>query len=310
MNTFQLQCFLAVSNSLSFARAAEKMNVSQPAITHQIQALENELNTKLFHRSTRMVELTPDGNDFISYARGIVEMEQQAKLRFGNPEGRTFELLSIGAGSHTLFTKLVDILSELLTLHSNLHPKLYIESHERLFHMLDNDSAHIIFDFKEIAPSREHMVFVPLCGSNIFCVCRYDVYNGQDCILSIRQLAQHSVIINDPVFLSSEALNLHTDLTENLSRSNIHFSDSVAGAITLARAGYGFAIIPEVYTSCCTDLNRYRLEQAPDLTFGMFYNEMNCGDTLESFIKLTRKAFSQSRYCTERTPTTEPMLIS
>ncbi len=65
MNIFQLSCFLAVANSLSFARAAEQMNISQPAITHQIKSLESELNVKLFHRSTRLVEITPEGQSFI-----------------------------------------------------------------------------------------------------------------------------------------------------------------------------------------------------------------------------------------------------
>ena len=69
MNTFQIQSIHSIANSLSFARAAEQMSVSQPAITHQIQTLENELNTKLFRRSTRLVELTLDGQAFISYMR-------------------------------------------------------------------------------------------------------------------------------------------------------------------------------------------------------------------------------------------------
>ncbi len=292
MNTFQLQCFLAVSNSLSFARAAEQMNVSQPAVTHQIQALENELNTKLFHRSTRMVELTPDGHAFISYAREMVEMEQQAKLRFGSPKGRAFEILSIGTGSHTIFADLEPILSELLALHPNLHPKLHVATHERLFHMLDNDSAHAIFSFQEIAPSREHMVFVPLCASSMVCAGKQNLSDELGSTRSIEQLTQQSVIIHDPVFLSSEALNLRMELTGNRSRSNIHFADSVAAAITLARAGYGLAIIPEIYAHNCADLSLYRLEQAPNLTFGLFYNEMNRGDTLASFLKLAKRAFS------------------
>ncbi len=291
MNTFQLQCFLAVSNSLSFARAAEQMNVSQPAITHQIQTLENELNTKLFHRSTRMVELTPDGQEFISYAREMVEMEQQAKLRFGDPKGHALEILSIGTGSHTLFADLEPILAELLALHPNLHPKLHVATHERLFHMLDNDPVHVIFNFQEIAPNREHMTFVSLCKSSIVCVGRQDLSDGQSSTLSIEQLTRRSVIIHDPVFLSSEALNLRVELTGNRSRSNIHFSDSVAGAITLARAGYGLAIIPEIYAHNCTDLSLYRLEQAPELTFGLFYNEMNRGDTLASFLNLVKQSF-------------------
>ncbi len=291
MNTVQLQCFLAVSDSLSFARAAEQMNVSQPAITHQIQALEKELNTKLFHRSTRMVELTLEGIEFTSYARKIVETEQQAILRFRNPESRTPEMLSIGTGSHTLFANLEPILAELLTLHPNLHPKLHVAAHERLFHMLDNDSVHVVFNFQEVTSNREHMTFVPLCKSSIVCVGQPIFSEKKSHAISAEQLAQQSVILHDPIFLSSEALGLRAELTGNRNRNNIHFSDTVAGALTLARAGYGLAIIPEIYAHNCADLSVYRLEQAPDLTFGLFYNEMNRGDTLASFLKLTKRSF-------------------
>ena len=58
MNTFQLSCFLAVAETLSFARAAEQLNITQPAVTHQIHSLETELNVKLFVRTTRTVNLT------------------------------------------------------------------------------------------------------------------------------------------------------------------------------------------------------------------------------------------------------------
>ena len=79
MNTFQLKCYLTVANTLNFARAAEQMNISQPAITHQIKALEEELNTKLFFRSTRLVEITPDGNSFFQMPRTWLPLQNKPK---------------------------------------------------------------------------------------------------------------------------------------------------------------------------------------------------------------------------------------
>ena len=55
MNTFQLTCFMAVAETLNFARAAERLNITQPAVTHQIRSLEEELEVKLFKRTTRLV---------------------------------------------------------------------------------------------------------------------------------------------------------------------------------------------------------------------------------------------------------------
>ena len=82
MNTFQLECFLAVSKFLNFARASEQMNISQPAMTHQIHALEEELHVKLFHRTTRIVELTDEGLAFLPDAMQIVSITHNAQNRF------------------------------------------------------------------------------------------------------------------------------------------------------------------------------------------------------------------------------------
>ena len=110
--------------------------------------------------------------------------------------------------------------------------------------------------------------------------------------LSVEQLSQQAVIIHDPIFLSSEALSLQGELTRNRSRSHIHFSDSVIGAVTLARTGYGLAVIPEIYAHHWDDLELYRLAEAPELTFGLFYNELNRDDALKNFVSLTQKAFA------------------
>ena len=86
MNTFQLACFLMVAETLNFARAAERLSVTQPAVTHQIRSLEEELGVKLFRRSTRLVELTREGLLFTSDARTIMETAARARARFVAPE--------------------------------------------------------------------------------------------------------------------------------------------------------------------------------------------------------------------------------
>ena len=49
MNTTQLTCFLTVAETLNFAKAAQQLHVTQPAVTQQIHALEEELSFRLFH---------------------------------------------------------------------------------------------------------------------------------------------------------------------------------------------------------------------------------------------------------------------
>ena len=84
MNTFQISCFLAVAEHLNFARAAEQLHVTQPAVTQQIHSLEKELGVSLFARTTRSVRLTQEGRLFLQDARQLFHLATRAKARFQN----------------------------------------------------------------------------------------------------------------------------------------------------------------------------------------------------------------------------------
>ena len=61
MNTTQLECFMAVANFLNFSRAAQQLRITQPAVSHQINTLEDELGVKLFYRTSKRVCLPRRG---------------------------------------------------------------------------------------------------------------------------------------------------------------------------------------------------------------------------------------------------------
>jgi len=73
MNTRQIEYFLAVAENLSFTRAAEKMFVSQTAVTQQIHALEEQMGVQLFYRTKKKVCLTPAGQLFQTEGRQLLE---------------------------------------------------------------------------------------------------------------------------------------------------------------------------------------------------------------------------------------------
>ena len=59
MNRMQIKCFLALAQTRNFTKAAEQLYISQPGLSHQIVSLERELNTQLFVRNQKAVQLTP-----------------------------------------------------------------------------------------------------------------------------------------------------------------------------------------------------------------------------------------------------------
>ncbi len=83
-----LRYFLALAEELSFTRAAAVLGIPQPALSTQIRRMERRLGQTLFHRTTRTVRLTADGESLIPTARQVVEA-MTAIERAGEPPGGT-----------------------------------------------------------------------------------------------------------------------------------------------------------------------------------------------------------------------------
>lgn len=92
MELWQLRTFRVVAETLSFTRAAERLNLTQSAISHQIKALEGELGEPLFIRAKRGVKLTQAGKVALEFAERILDdaqtMQEQISGRAHSPVGR------------------------------------------------------------------------------------------------------------------------------------------------------------------------------------------------------------------------------
>jgi DNA-binding transcriptional LysR family regulator len=79
MDIRSLACFVAVAEVLHFRRAAERLNLTQPALSQRIRVLEEEVGADLFERDRRHVALTPAGEAFLGPARAAVTNANAAK---------------------------------------------------------------------------------------------------------------------------------------------------------------------------------------------------------------------------------------
>lgn len=82
----QLRYFVAVAEALNFTRAAERLRVAQPALSRQIQNLENELGARLLERDSRRVSLTRAGSLLLEDAREIMDLVEAAEARVRRSE--------------------------------------------------------------------------------------------------------------------------------------------------------------------------------------------------------------------------------
>jgi DNA-binding transcriptional LysR family regulator len=93
----QLRAFLAVAEQLHFGRAAAQLNISQPALSQQIQLLERDAGAPLFIRTSRMVELTPAGHALAETAPLVILEAERAQRRVDQAATGSSGLLIIGS---------------------------------------------------------------------------------------------------------------------------------------------------------------------------------------------------------------------
>jgi LysR family transcriptional regulator, cyn operon transcriptional activator len=87
MELRHLRYFLAVADTRSFTRAAERLHVTQPTLSHQIKQLESMVGTVLFDRSTKEVELTDAGRLFKPYCERVLKEIEASALAISELEG-------------------------------------------------------------------------------------------------------------------------------------------------------------------------------------------------------------------------------
>jgi DNA-binding transcriptional LysR family regulator len=77
-----LRALVAVKETGGFTRAAQRLHLTQSAVSHQIRRLEEQVGRPLLHRTTRSLTLTEDGNDFLRYAEQILASLDALTQRF------------------------------------------------------------------------------------------------------------------------------------------------------------------------------------------------------------------------------------
>jgi len=123
-----LQTFIRVVETGSFSAVAREGNSSQSAVTRQVAQLEEHFGVRLFHRTTRKISLTDDGQDLLTRARHLLEEAEDLEDTFGKNGGTPTGLVRIGlpVGAALL---LVSGFSALLSKHPGLSVELVVSEH-------------------------------------------------------------------------------------------------------------------------------------------------------------------------------------
>lgn len=283
MNTTQLECFLAVANYLNFSRAAEYLRITQPAVSHQINTLEDELGVKLFHRTSKMVRLTQAGHLFTQYAGDILKLSRLSKARMQECQETLPQRLGIGCRNFIELRLLEPVLTRLRKEMPNLLPTLRLVPFASLENLLEEGDVQVLLSTQESAPTKA--VYRELASCPLVCICSESHPLASHTALTLQQLRDGGRIATCPPSIYPPALfAVQSQVVSGRSPDQMMFCDNLEIVYTLVESGYAFAVMPDFPTVRFPGLRYIPLSGFDPLSFGAVYRSENKDPGLKLFL--------------------------
>lgn len=173
MNTKQIECILELAQTLNFNRAAENLYISQPTMTYQIHAAEDEIGFKIFERSGKGAALTPAGTQFVTSLRSIHQSLKAAIEQGQNFSARYKENISIVLPIRSALYFLPEAIEKMMKASSDLSITPLFDWYHGIDLFLSGD-ADLLFaaelDMNAVPNVEKHHLF----DSHIYLICRID----------------------------------------------------------------------------------------------------------------------------------------
>ncbi len=136
MEDHKLKVFCTVADTKSFSKASEIIHLTQPAVSLQIQALEEIFETKLFDRSSNTVTLTPAGEILYKYAKDILSLYASAERAVGGITGLVKGSITVGASTTIGNYLLPPVIAEFRKVHPKIKIHLLVGNTKRIVELL------------------------------------------------------------------------------------------------------------------------------------------------------------------------------
>lgn len=128
MELYQLRSFVAVAEAGHLTRASERLHVSQPAVSAQIKALEDELDLALFERTSSGMVLTTAGHTLLTHAQKVIAAAQALRIEAKALKGEVAGRVRVGTLSDPGFIRI----GEFLNVTVERYPLLQLELHQEV----------------------------------------------------------------------------------------------------------------------------------------------------------------------------------
>ena len=195
MNYDRLKTFIAVAEKKSFSEAAKILFVTQPTITSQVKALEEELNTKLFERTTKKVAMTQSAHVLLKYAKEIVRLSDSAQKEILQMENTINGDLSMGCSLTIGEYILPEFLKRFIDLYPLIQMSVKIANSNKIVENLKDQLIDI--GLIETPIEDPQIILEPILEDELILIAPLDFFPNNEQKISLNQLKETPLIVRE-----------------------------------------------------------------------------------------------------------------
>lgn len=295
----KLDTLLAVCEKNNFTRAAEALSLTQPAVSHHISALEEELGVKIFHRGKGELKLTPEGEIVVKYAKRMKALYERLQEKLIVAEKRVTRL-RVGI-THTAESSLTaEVLAKYGSLHSGVSITIIADTINNLYDMLSSYEVDLaIVEGTAREPGINSLLLDTDC---LVCVMSNNNALASKNMITLNELKREKMILRLP---NSGTRNLFVSNLESINRSIEDFDvvlevDNIATIKDLIRKDLGVSILPG--STCLNELRKGKLTALPIENLSMiretnilYHKDFEHMEVLDSIVRIYRETAQKYR---------------
>ncbi len=229
INQSDIKYFIELTKTQHLTRASERLGITQPALSHCIKRIENELKTTLFIRSKKGMTLTIAGHLFLNSSQSLIQSWDQLLLRVHDEEKKPQGLIRLGCHSAVAQYTLPLFMSDFL--------KEYSEINFTLSHGLSRlMTEQVVSGTIDIA-----IAVNPIPNADLIIK---EIYKDEICLWRTKNCKNSDILICEPNLLQTQ------NIVEKMRKRKIEFkriieSSSLEVVANLVSHGVGYGILPE-----------------------------------------------------------------
>lgn len=289
----KLDTLLLVAEKRNFTRAAQALSLTQPAVSHHISQLEQELGVRLFLRGNGDLMLTPEGETVLRYVRRMKALEKKMAEEL-QEAGRRLTRLRIGI-THTAESSIV---AEVLARYTNENPGISItivtDNINNLYDMLENFELDLAV--VEGRSTRPELSALMLDTDYLVCVLANTHPLSHSSMITLDEIRQEKLILRLP---NSETRVRFESALAAIGESIADFQvilevDNVATIKDLIRKNLGISILAR--SACMDELRKGKLTALPIENLSMaretnlvYHRDFAHKETLQDILALYKK---------------------